>query len=338
MVAFAPFTEALRRHVGRDADALPAWMAGELARLLPELGSEGERDDQGDVRHRLFEAVAGVIGRAAKQGPVLLVVEDLHWADPPTLQMLAHVIRTVVWAPLLVVGSLRDEAGEATAALHALLDDLHRERRLERVQLGGLSEAEAGDLAAAWLGAGPPPALIASVHRRTGGNPLFIEELVRHLVESHRAEPADVLTARVGSDVPGGVQAVIERRLSRLAEPAARAVRVAAIAGEDFALGDVAMACEEREELVAEGLEAAVDAGLVDESGAAGQYRFAHALIRDSVLAAMTSTRRALLHRRMAEVLEGLPPALQERRMPELARHLLDASPLVDAAKRPASR
>ena len=205
-------------------------MAGELARLLPELGSEGVRgdSDQRDVRHRLFEAVAGVIGRAAKEGPVLLVVEDLHWADAPTLQMLAHVIRTVVWAPLLVVGSLRDEAGEATAALHALLGDLHRERRLERVQLAGLSESEAGDLAAAWLGAGPPPALIASVHRRTGGNPLFIEELVRHLVESHRAEPADVLTARVGSDVPGGVLAVIERRLSRLAEPAARAVRVAA--------------------------------------------------------------------------------------------------------------
>ena len=88
----------------------------------------------------------------------------------------------------------------------------------------------------------------------------------------------------------------------------------------------------EREELVAEGLEAAVSAGLVDESGAAGQYRFAHALIRDSVLAGMTSTRRALLHRRMAEVLEELPPELQERRLPELARHLLDARPLVDAA------
>ena len=249
MVAFAPFTEALRHHVGRDADALPAWMVAELARLLPELGSETGRGDSDprDVRHRLFEAVAGVIGQTAKQGPILLVVEDLHWADPPTLQMLAHVVRTVVWAPLLVVGSLRDAAGEATVGLPALFDDLRRERRLERVRLTGLSESEAGDLAAAWLGAGPPPALIASVHRRTGGNPLFIEELVRHLVESHEAEPADVLTARVGSDVPGGVQAVIEHRLSRLAEPAGRAVRVAAIAGEDFALTDVAAACEEQE-------------------------------------------------------------------------------------------
>ena len=118
MVAFAPFTEALRQHVGRDADALPAWMAGELRGSCPSSDPRARRTKASPsppLRGR------GRGDRRAKQGPVLLVVEDLHWADPPTLQMLAHVIRTVVWAPLLVVGSLRDDAGEATAALHALL-------------------------------------------------------------------------------------------------------------------------------------------------------------------------------------------------------------------------
>jgi tetratricopeptide (TPR) repeat protein len=125
---------------------------------------------------------------------------------------------------------------------------------------------------------------------------------------------------------------VIDRRLARLSEPAGQAVRVAAVAGEDFALADVAAACETRDEVVAAGLDAAVGAGLVDESTLPGRYRFAHALVREAVLAGLTATRRALLHRRMAEVLESLPAERRERRLSELARHLLDARPLVDAA------
>jgi DNA-binding SARP family transcriptional activator len=335
IVAFAPFTEALRHHIGDDAGGLPAWVVSEIARLLPELESEAAipAGEPHDVRHRLFEAVAAAIGHVARRTPVLLVVEDLHWADVATLRMLAHVIATVVWAPLLVAGSMRPEDADAVPALHALLGDLRRERRLERVALGGLSEAEAGDLAAAWLGTGAsPPGLSEALHRRTGGNPLFIEELVRHVVESQPGRPADALVAAAGTEVPLGVQSVIDRRLSRLPEPAGQAVRIAAIAGEDFALADVAAAGGMSDDLVADGLDAAVRAGLVDESAVAGQYRFAHALIREAVLAGLTATRRALLHRRMAEVLEALPADRRERRMPELARHLLDARPLVDGA------
>ena len=107
-VAFAPFTEALRPYAA--AAALPDWVVAELARLLPELGAQAEAPvgRPQDARHRLFEAVAAAIGHAARGGPVLLVLEDLHWADPATVQMLAHVVRTVGWAPLLVAGSLRE--------------------------------------------------------------------------------------------------------------------------------------------------------------------------------------------------------------------------------------
>ncbi len=328
VVAFAPFTEALRQHVASPA-ALPEWVVTELARLLPGLdpAAGAPEGEPFDARHRLFEAVAAAIGHAARQSPVLLVVEDLHWADPATLQMLAHVIRTVAWAPLLVAGSMRDED---VPALDALLGDLRRERPLERVALGGLSEDEVGDLAAAWLGAdAPPPGLIAAVHGRTGGNPLFVEELVRHLVESHPEQPAEALVAAAGTEVPQGVRAVIDRRVARLPDVAGQAVRAAAIAGEEFALADVAAACEMDDDIVADGLDAVVAAGLVDELAVPGQYRFAHALIREAVLAGLTTTRRALLHRRMADVLEALPGA---RRVAERARHLLDARPLVDAA------
>ena len=331
VVAFAPVTEALRPYVAGSAGALPEWVVRELARLLPELepdaGSpEGEPQD---ARHRLFEAVAATIGHAAREAPVLLIVEDLHWADRATLAMLAHVIRTVPSGPLLVAGSLRDE-GTADPALHALVGDLLRERRLERVALGGLSEEETGVLAGAWLGAPTASVLAEAVHRRTGGNPLFVEELVRHLVESHPDAPADALAAAAGVGVPQGVRSLIDRRLARLPALAAQAVRVAAVSGEDFALADLAAACEAGDEAVADALDAAVAAGLIAEVVSPGHYRFAHVLVREAVLAGLGGTRRALLHRRMAEVLEALSG---ERRLPELARHLLDARPLIDAAK-----
>jgi DNA-binding SARP family transcriptional activator len=335
IVAFAPFTEALRQYVAAAPDALPDWTRAELARLLPELAPEAipVQGDPQDARHRLFEAVAATIGMAARHAPVLLVVEDLHWADDASLAMLAHVIHTVGWAPLLVAGSFRDEGDEAGLELRALLAELRRERRLEQVRVAGLPPDEVDELVAAWLGEAPPPRLTQAVHERTGGNPLFIEELVRHLVETHSRKPVGELVEAAATDVPEGVRAVIDRRVALLPEPARQAVTVAAVIGEDFGLADVAAACDARDDDVAESLDAAVRAGLIDESQRAGQYRFAHALIRGALLAGLTATRRALVHRRVAEVLEALPAARREPRLPELVRHLLDAGPLVESGR-----
>jgi hypothetical protein len=331
VVGFAPFTEALRPFVAGSAAALPEWVVREVARLLPELepdvGSpEGEPQQ---ARQRLFEAVAATIAHAAREAPVLLIVEDLHWADRAALGMLAHVIRTVASVPLLIACSLRDE-GSADPALRTLLGDLLRERRLERVALAGLSEEETGALTSAWLGAPAASALTEAVHRRTGGNPLFVEALVRNLVESHADAPADVLVAAAGVGVPEGVRSLIDRRLARLPELADQAVRLAAVSGEDFALVEIAAACEADDHAVADALDVAVAVGLIAEVASPGHYRFAHALVREAVLEGLGRTRRALLHRRTAQILEA---QYGERRLPELARHLLDARPLVDAAK-----
>ena len=332
-VAFAPFTEALRPYVAASRTALPEWVLAELSRLLPELSAavgapEGAAQD---ARHRLFEAVAAAIGQAAQRTPLLLIVEDLHWADAATLQMLGHVIRTVGWAPLLVAGSLRDEGADAAPALQTLLGELRRERRLETLLLTGLSEQEAGELAAAWLGSKPSRDLAAALRGRTGGNPLFLEELVRHLVESDSERSSAELLTAAGTEVPHGVRSVINRRLVRLGDRVRRAVEVAAVAGEDFLLADLAAACDTSDDELAGDLDAAVTAGLVDETGVPGRYRFAHALVREAVLTGLTSTRRALLHRRLAAALEALPDDRRERRLLELARHLLDAGSLVDA-------
>ena len=232
-LAFAPFTEALRPVVAGPTGALPPWVRGELARLLPELepdarAPEGEPQD---ARHRLFEAVAAAIGHAARQAPVLLIVEDLHAGDRATLGMLAHVIRTLAAAPLLVAGSRRDEGAAGDPALHALLGDLRRERRLEQVALAGLSEEQTGALAGAWLEAPASRELATAVHGRTGGNPFFVEELVRHLVESHPGGSIETLVGAAAAEVPEGVRSVIDLRLAHLPEPAGQAIRLAAVAG-----------------------------------------------------------------------------------------------------------
>jgi predicted ATPase len=132
---------------------------------------------------------------------------------------------------------MRVEGTGANPALHALVSDLRHERRLEQVALAGLSEEETGALAGAWLGAPASPDLAAAVRRRTGGNPLFVEELVRHLVESHPGARDEGLVAAAGADVPQGVRSTIERRLARLPEPAGRALPFAAVMGETLPLG-----------------------------------------------------------------------------------------------------
>ena len=262
--------------------------------------------DAADARHRLFEAVAAAVGHAARAGRCCWSSRTSTGRTPPTLQLLAHVVRSVGWAPLLVVGSLRDEGAEAAPALRALLGDLRRERRLERIDLGGLSEDEAGELAAAWLGGPPPPALAAAVHRRTGGNPLFVEELVRHLVESHPGEPAEALVAAAEREVPHGVRAVIDRRLARLGE-------AVGAGGEGRGGRGRGLRARRRRRRVRRSATRPSPSGLDARGrrragrrvGGAGRYRFAHALVREAVIAGMSATRRALLHRRIGEVLRG---------------------------------
>ncbi|WP_217923314.1 ATP-binding protein [Miltoncostaea oceani] len=334
VVAFAAFAEALRPYAAAAGDTLPGWVTGELARLLPELAAGPAPDGAPEgARHRLFEAVAATVGAAAAARPVLLVVEDLHWADAATLQMLAHVVRSVGWAPLLVLGSTRHEDAAAVPALHALLGDLRRERRLGRVALDGLTEAEVGALTGAWLGAASPPELTAAVHARTGGNPLFVEELARHLAEAHPGAAPAALAVTAGDAVPQGVRSVIDRRLVHLGDPTVRAVRVAAVLGDEFDLADLAAASATGDDALVGLLDAAVAAGLVHETAVPGRYGFAHALVRAAVLAGLTGTRRALLHRTVADALEALPGDAPDRRAGEIARHLLDARPLVEAPR-----
>ena len=327
VIPFAPFTEALRGRVAARPGALPEWIAAELARLLPELGAPPAAGEGGpqDARHRLFEAVAAVVAQAAGDAPVLLAIDDLQWADPPTLLLLAHLVRRLSRERLMVLATVRDDDPDAIAALRDLMAELERGRRLERVALGALEAGDVAALVSAWLGDRASAALTDVVGRKSGGNPLFVEELARHVGET--GAPEDDLAAAATAALPSGVKSVIAGRLARLDDDARAALAAAAVAGEEFRLADVAAAAELGEESVVEALDAAVGARFVREAATPGAYRFAHALVREAVADGSTATRRALLHRRLARALEEAPGGAD---LPRLVHHLLGAGATVD--------
>ena len=271
-----------------------------------------------------------MLSDAASHAPVVLVIEDLHWADHATRLMLAHVTRTVASVPLLVIGSFRVEDREMRATLDTLLDDLRRSGRLDELVLPGLSPGEVGELVSARLGSRAPPALRELLHRRTGGNPFFVEEAVRHLREAQPAATPEQLISAASSGVPDAVRTVIDRRLVRLADP----VRIGRHRRGRRRRGVSARGCrrggELRDDDATAALDAAAAARLVEDEATPGRYHFAHALVRETVLGSLTATRRALLHRRIAEAIEHLPASRRESRLPDLARHLLDAHPLIE--------
>ena len=299
----------------------------ELARLLPELPADARAEgDPRDARHRLFEAVAFTLRDAARRGPVVLVMEDLHWADAPTLLLLAHVARTATSVPLLVIGSFRPDG-----SLDALLSDLRRDLPHGGAGPAGLSADEVGEFVSTRLGSRAPPELGELLHGRTGGNPLFVEESVRHLRELFPAATPEQLVAAATTGVPHGVSAVINRRLVRLADAERSAVTAAAVAGRRSG----STTWLPRPSSTTTTRRSPWTASLRLASRPARRRRAAiTSRTRSSARPCsrgLTATRQALLHRRIADGIGRLPADRRESRLPDLARHLLDAHPLVES-------
>ena len=347
LVAYQLFVEALRQYLlnvpMRELQATTRDYGSELARLIPELRrrapelplpspAEPETD-----RYRLFEAVVGVLSSISARAPVLLVLDDLQWADRPTLLLLRHLARAPDPARLLILGAYR--ATEATAESFAdALAELKRERLISEIAVGGLSELETAELVRVWTGEAPSHAFAHALQTETEGNPLFIEEIVRHLAEAGvRASEAGARELqRFG--LPENVKQVIARRLGRLSAQSTEWLRVAAVIGRDFdsALHERVVALEEDEYLNA--LDEALSAGLVVETGSDASYSFSHALIRETLYEGMSAARRARIHRRVGEALEAGGERRPDRRgsdrnLVALAHHFTRAAGVEDVDK-----
>ena len=306
VVPFQPFLEAIG-HYAHDASesALRAALSGwgpELARVVPEIGRrlpELESSPAGDPetdRYRLFEAVVTLLGAIAASEPLLLVLDDLHWADRPTLQLLRHLIRSPLAANVKILGAYR--LGETLpAALESAVAELSRDGLLRTLELGGLPESEATELVTLRAGGPPPRGLMRALYVETEGSPLFLQELVRHLVDSgvtpDQAGPGEL--ARVG--LPEGVRGLISRRLARVTPDCLEWLRVASVIGPEFEGELLEAALEFEDERYEAALEEALAAGLVVESAVVqGGYVFGHALIRETLYGGMSSHRLRRLH------------------------------------------
>ncbi len=316
---YQPFAEALRSLVPclgikglrglRGVESLLALVPG-LTDVLPDLAAP-TRADPDTERFALFDAVVALLGLASAGAPVVLILDDLHWAAKPTLLLLRHILRFGEHARVQIVGTYRSTDLDRSHPLAAMLADLHRDGTASRIQLSGLDEddvstyvAEAGyhdeELARA----------LASV---TGGNPFFLIEALRHVEESGgHWDP---------STLPQGVREAVSRRLSRLTPETNKALGAAAVVGSRFALDLVERVVED--DLI-DALDEACKAGIVIEEPG-GYYRFNHALVRQSLLAELASVRRMRLHQRIATTLETQPGADDEL-LAELAYHYFECA------------
>jgi hypothetical protein len=270
-----------------------------------------------------------------------LILDDLHWADGPTLSLLRHVVARRAASSVLLLGAYRDSDLSRDHPLAKLLADLHREQGVMRVSLGGL---DAGDVLALIEGAAGHPldeggALAREITRETAGNPFFAVELLRHLRESGAIVQEDAgrwrLAERIAElGLPQSVREVIGRRVERLGADARTALSAAAVIGRDFEIELLYAVLELTEARLLDLLEEAVSASLLNENREhAGRFTFTHALVEHTLYEDLGATRRARLHQRVAEALEEQCGDEPGARLGELAAHWGAALVSVDVAK-----
>ncbi len=351
-VPYQPFVESLAHFVAHTADhelvdRLGRY-PGELARLIPELAARipslptPVQADPETERYRLFDAVAAWLHTIAADGSVLLVLDDLQWATKPTLLMLRHLLQPPGPGPVLVLATYRDTDLSHDHPLVALMADLRRRDGVERCALTGVEEAAVAEIMT--LAAGEALGedglrLARAIHSETEGNPFFVQEVIRHLIESGAIERQAgrwALTRPISEvGIPEGVREVVGRRLSRLSAAANHALEVAAVLGPDFDVAVLQAAAEIAAPTAIETLEAAESARLVVEvAGQRSHYRFSHALIRETLYERLSSARRVSIHRRAAESIEAIHAGRLDEHLPALAQHWTQAAtPGPDASK-----
>ena len=335
---YGPFVEALERllRVSEAAELRAALGAGggELTRLLPELPSrvgelpEPVEADPDTERHRLHTAVAELLANVSQARPILLVIEDGHWADGATLLLLRHLARSAWSARLLIIATFRNSEADMPGELAETLADLRRADDVVRLRLEGLSGAEVSDLVSRAAGSGPDPELrelADAIHDLTGGNAFLVCELWRALVETGIVEVAGgqvrVTQPLTELGTPESVREVVSQRLSRLAPRTIDLLELAAVAGPDFELEPVRRAAGLAEPELLAALEEAVGSGMIEELPSQRlACRFTHEIVRRALYDRLSRLRRAELHLRVGEALESAA-AGSDRALADLAHH-----------------
>ncbi|MEU9621261.1 MULTISPECIES: AAA family ATPase [unclassified Streptomyces] len=295
---YAPFStalRALRRTLPDEMATACAGQEGELARLLPELG-EADRDATDEhSTARLFELTARLLERISAQRAVVLVLEDLHWADASTRHLLAYLFRTVRSGRLVVIGTYRSDDIHRRHPLRPLLAELDRLRAVHRIELARFNRAEVRRQLTGILAATPEATLVDEIFERSDGNAFFVEELARSLESGDRSRLSDSL------------RDLLLVRVEALPEDAQKIARIVAEGGSTVEYGLLAAVARLAEDELIEALRAAVGANLLLTTPEGSGYRFRHSLVREAVSDDLLPGERSRLNRRYAEALEVDP-------------------------------
>jgi len=338
--AYWPWVQAVRAYAEAvEPQSLEAHLgaaAADVVQIVPEL-RERLRDvaappplDAEQARFRLFDGFVGFLKRASENRPLLLVLDDLHWADKPTLLLLLFVTREIADSRIAVIGTYRETEVRAGHPLADVLPSLRRERVFERVLLRGLHEEDVRTLVAALSGGAAPGALTATIARETEGNPLFVEEMVRQITEENRGRRR---SAALRDDVglPASIREAIDRRLSRLEPSCRELLAIASVVGRSFDVELLARLGEVNAERLGDELDQALGARILEEErGDPGRMRFSHGLIREALYESVPAGERARRHDEIGRALESLPVRSGSRRLAELAYHFAAAAGRAD--------
>ncbi|MDQ3865516.1 MAG: AAA family ATPase, partial [Actinomycetota bacterium] len=338
--AFWPWVQVVRSYIGEtDTEALRAQLgaaATEIARIVPELRQllpdvpPPPSLDPEAARFRLFDSLTTFLKNAAAVRPLVILLDDLHAADEPTLLLLRFVTRELGESGVLVIAAYRVVDPILADPLATALTELTREPVTRIVPVRGLDERNVARFVELASGEAAPGELVATIHEETEGNPLFVGEIVRLLLAEGRLEAS----AAGEFAIPESVKDVIGRRLRHLSSDCNRILAVASVLGREFDLDLLASVSAVAPDTLLPLLDEAITARVAaDAPGANGRLRFAHALIRDTVYEAMTSIRRAQLHRQVGEALEELHAQDPGPHLAELAHHFFRAAPGGDAEK-----
>jgi tetratricopeptide (TPR) repeat protein len=334
--AYWPWLRILRRlgaerDVGAAIEALGPEARGRLTSLVPELvpapadAPPGAAPDPGESdtgRFQIFDAVTSLLRAAAEDGALVLILDDLHGADQPSLRLLAFLAVHLRDSPILVMGTYREAEARLDAQLAATLGDILRHG--QRLPLRGLRERDVAEVIERVAGRRPSDGVVRAIHNATEGNPFFVDEVVRLLSAEGRLDSEEQVAAL---RIPDGVRETIRHRLAPLPERARELLRTAAVIGREFRLDTLQRVCELEPGDLDAALGEAVELGVVVERPAAiGAYGFSHGLIRETLYDDIGPQRRGRLHRDVGLALEELYAADPEPHVSELAHHFFVAA------------
>ncbi|HEY8173410.1 MAG TPA: AAA family ATPase [Dehalococcoidia bacterium] len=352
---YRPFVEAFRQYTRSRPDAelraqlgpgAPeiATLVSEIRQRFPDIEAAPKLDPEAE-RLRLFESVSEFLHNASTAQPLVLHLDDLHWADKPSLLLLQHLAQRTARDRLLIVGAYRDIELDRTHPLSEVLGALRRLPNYRRVLLRGLPQDSVTDLLSiidpSEEGAPARQALAAALYQETEGNPFFIREVLAHLIETGKivhegGRWVGKVTSVSELGIPEGVREVIGRRLTRLSDGCNRMLTLASTMTGGFSWEALkAINADVPEAQLLDLLEEALAAQLIAERKGehAATYDFTHALIRQTLYGELSGPRRVLMHRQIGEALEQLYGAASDAHLPELAHHFYQAAPGGDVEK-----